>query len=235
MCWAKDEIMVEVDDAGFATRPGFCPKELTSISFYKLYPFAIHTPGGIPNYPSLRWLSGHDVVFCLACDGTMRYGEKCCEHCMELKDPEVLKKLFEYAIHATRRSDYLQLRVQQLSELLHKKRDQCDDACLAVPNAQRKIVSLRGVANTACKLVIALCNKYFYRVRPFLDHDVSQGHNVPCSVALLQQSFTPQLLHKYTEPERDLACSHCAWWLRGFAYFLQAQIFALISVFRNIS
>ena len=48
--------MVEVDDIGFATCPGFCPEQLTPEAFYKLYPFAIHTPGWIPNCPPISWL-----------------------------------------------------------------------------------------------------------------------------------------------------------------------------------
>ena len=98
----------------------------------------------------------------------MRDGEKCCEHCAELKDSEALKKVIEYAIDATPRSDYLRLGVQQLSESLHKKKgDQRDDARLAALNAHCKIVSLRGVADTASKLVIALHTKNFHRVGPF--------------------------------------------------------------------
>ena len=200
-----EEVMVEVDDVGIATCPGFCPEQLTPETFYKLYPFAIHTPGGIPNCPPISWLPGHNVVFSVACDGTMHNGEKCCEHCAELKGSEALKKIVEYAIDATPRSDYLRLGVQQLSELLHKKRDQRDDVRLAALNAHRKIVSLRGVADTASKLVIALRTKNFHRVGPFLEHHMSQGHSLRYCVALLEQAVAPQLLHKYTEQERDLA------------------------------
>ena len=88
-----EEVMVEVDDTGFATCPGFCPEQLTPQTFYKLYPFAIHTPGGIPNCTPISWLPGHNVVFSVACDGTMHGGEKCCEHCAELKGSEALKKV----------------------------------------------------------------------------------------------------------------------------------------------
>ena len=102
-----DEVMVEVDDTRFATCPGFGPEQLTLETFYKLYPFAIHTPGGIPNCPPVSWLPGRNVGFNVACDGTMHDGEKCCEHCAELKDSEALKKVVEYAIDATPRSDYL--------------------------------------------------------------------------------------------------------------------------------
>ena len=136
-----EEVMVEVDDVGIATCPGFCPEQLTPETFYKLYPFAIHTPGGIPNCPPISWLPGHNVVFSVACDGTMHNGEKCCEHCAELKGSEALKKIVEYAIDATPRSDYLRLGVQELSELLHKKRDQRDDVRLAVLNAQSCVPS----------------------------------------------------------------------------------------------
>ena len=135
----------------------------------------------------------------------MHDGEKCCEHCAVLKDSEALKKVVEYAIDATPRSDYLRLGVQQLSELLHKKRDQRDDVCLAALNAHRKIVSLRSVANTTSKLVSALHTKIFHRVGPFLEHHMSQGHSLRYCVALSEQAVTPQLLHKYTEQERDLA------------------------------
>ena len=38
-------------------------------------PFAIHTPGGIPNCPPISWLPGHNMVFSVACDGTMHDGE----------------------------------------------------------------------------------------------------------------------------------------------------------------
>ena len=79
-----EEVMVEVDDTGFATCPGFCPEQLTPQTFYKLYPFAIHTPGGIPNCPPISWLPGHNVVFSVACDGTMHGGEKCCEFTVHL-------------------------------------------------------------------------------------------------------------------------------------------------------
>ena len=90
---------------------------------------------GVPNCPPISWLPGHNVVFFLACDGTMCDGEKCCEHCAELKDSEAMKKVIEYAMDATPMSGYLRLGVQQLSELLHKKRDQRDDACLAAPSS----------------------------------------------------------------------------------------------------
>ena len=43
------------------------------------------------------------------------------EYCVQLKDSEALKKVMDYAIDATPRSDYLRLGVQQLNELLHKK------------------------------------------------------------------------------------------------------------------
>ena len=162
-------------------------------------------PGGIPNCPPISGLPGHNVVFSVVCDGTMHYGGKCCEHCAELKGSEALKKIVEYAIDATPRNDYLRFGVQQLSELLHKKRDQRDDVRLAALNAHRKIVSLRGVADTASKLVIALRTKNFHRVGPYLEHHMSQGHSLRDCVALLEQAVTPQLLHKYTEQERDLA------------------------------
>ena len=104
-----DEVMVEVDDARFATCLGFFAEQLTPETFYKLYPFAIHTPGGVPSCPPISWLLGHNVVFILVCDGIMRYGEKCCKQCAELKDSEALKKVIEYAIDATPRRDYLRL------------------------------------------------------------------------------------------------------------------------------
>ena len=90
-----DAVMVEVDDAGFATCPGFCSKQLTPETFCKLYPFAIHTTGGIPNCPPISWLLGQNVVFSVVCDGTRHNGEKCCEHCAELKDSEALKKVLD--------------------------------------------------------------------------------------------------------------------------------------------
>ena len=62
-----EEVMVEVDDTGFATCPGFCPEQLTPETFYKLYPFAIHSPGGIPNCPPISWLPGHNPLFSVAC------------------------------------------------------------------------------------------------------------------------------------------------------------------------
>ena len=200
-----DEVMVEVNDAGFATCPRVCPEQFTPETFYKLYPFAIHTPGGIPNSPPISWVPGHNLVFIVACDGIMHDEEKCCEHCMELKDSEALEKVVEYANDATPRSDYLRLGLQQLSELLHKKRDQRDNVLLAALNAHLKVVSLRGVADMASNLVIARCTKIFPCVGPVLEHRMSQGHGLRYCVALLEQAVTPQLLHKYTEQEGDLA------------------------------
>ena len=99
------------------------------------------------------------------------------------------------------RTDYLRLGVQQLSELLHQKH-----VPLATLNAHRKIVSLRGVAHTASK---KNGDRTAHQKLPpcwpfFLEHHMSQGHNLRYCVALLEQAVTPQLLQKYTEQERDV-------------------------------
>ena len=48
-------------------------------TFYKLYPFAIHTPGGIPNCPPISWLPGHKVTSSLAKEAYSAVRSSCYE------------------------------------------------------------------------------------------------------------------------------------------------------------